>query len=68
MKRAVVAAVAAITIVGVAPAISLHAAPAPSEVRATGRISKPPITFPVSLVRFIVVTRPRLVQARRGRA
>jgi len=45
MKRAVVAAVAAITIVGVAPAISLHAAPAPSEVRATGRISKPPITW-----------------------
>ena len=45
MRRAVVAALAAIMIVGVAPALSLHAAPAPSEVRATGTIGKPPITW-----------------------
>ena len=45
MKRAVVAAVAAITIVGAAPVLSVHAAPAPAEVRATGTIRKPPITW-----------------------
>jgi N-acetylmuramoyl-L-alanine amidase len=45
MRRAVVAAVAAITIVGGAQVTSLHAAPAPSEVRATGTIGKPPITW-----------------------
>jgi beta-N-acetylhexosaminidase len=45
MKRALVAAVAAVTIVGAAPATSLHAAPAPSEIRATGTIRKPPIRW-----------------------
>ncbi len=41
MKRAVVAAVAAIAIVGVAPALSLHAAPAPSESALRGRSASP---------------------------
>lgn len=45
MKRAVVAAVAAITIVGVAPVMSVHAAPAPAEDRAAGTIRKPPVTW-----------------------
>ncbi len=44
MRRALVAAVAALTIVGGAPAGS-HAAPAPMEVRATGTIRKPPIKW-----------------------
>jgi N-acetylmuramoyl-L-alanine amidase len=45
MRRAVLAAVAAVTIAGVAPVTSLHAAPAPAAVRATGTIHKPPITW-----------------------
>jgi len=44
VRRALVAAVAALTIVGGAPAGS-HAAPAPMEVRATGTIRKPPIKW-----------------------
>jgi beta-N-acetylhexosaminidase len=45
MKRAVVAAVAAVAMVGLAPVAAVHAGPAPSEVRATGTIRKPPITW-----------------------
>ena len=45
MRNAVVAAVAAVTIVGAAPVTSLQAAPAPSEVRATGTVRKPPVRW-----------------------
>jgi len=41
MKRALVAAVAALTIVGAAPAPSLHAAPVASQIRSTGTIRRP---------------------------
>ena len=44
MRRAVAAAIAAVTIVGGA-SVGVHAAPAPAEVRATGSINKPPITW-----------------------
>ncbi len=44
MRRAVAAAIAAVTIVGGA-SMGVHAAPAPAEVRATGSINKPPITW-----------------------
>jgi beta-N-acetylhexosaminidase len=45
MMRALVGALAAVMIVGVAPIVSVHAAPAPTEVRATGTIRRPPITW-----------------------
>jgi N-acetylmuramoyl-L-alanine amidase len=45
MTRAVVAAVAAMAMVGLAPVALVHAAPAPAEIRVTGTIRKPPITW-----------------------
>jgi len=44
MRRAWTAAIVAVTIVGGA-STGVHAAPAPAEVRATGSINKPPITW-----------------------
>jgi beta-N-acetylhexosaminidase len=44
MRRAMIAAVAAVTIVGGA-SMSVHAAPASMDVRATGTIHKPPVTW-----------------------
>jgi N-acetyl-anhydromuramyl-L-alanine amidase AmpD len=45
MRRAALAAVTVALLAGAAPAPSVHAAPAPTEVRATGTIRKPPIRW-----------------------
>jgi len=45
MRRAVVAAAAIAVLAGAAPVTTVRAAPAPAEVRATGSIRKPPVTW-----------------------
>src|SRR4029079_12581611 len=45
MRRALVAAMAALTIVGAPPAPSLHAAPVASQIRASGTIRRPPVRW-----------------------